>query len=306
MNVIISIDWDHTLRNMEGIDLNLLALVLYAKSKNIPVGLTTHRDLENTTLYTLYYWQYEKPKNESDALAAAISYWDKHLFKPLNITFDFINARYQPRYQHDNYYQEKLFPLEQKLAEEIILNRILDDRDIVQEKIKQYAQVESILEGNEYKETQIRWLLNFFQPIEDSFTLYHVDDNKEVCQHLSKQRSVNAIFYEKSPLFSNEISVELLENIGLLDDMQRLMEHDVVDIFDNQQRWLAVIMAILQMPYINNEIFLIIESVLKKMALSLKLELVHLHDFITRLLIETKRNGHPIWLMPNHLVLTEL
>ena len=95
-DLIISIDWDHTLRNLAGLDISILSLILYAKSKNIPVGLTTHRDKENTVLYTLYNWQYEKPKDETIALAAAISYWDKNFFKPYNIELDFINGRYQP------------------------------------------------------------------------------------------------------------------------------------------------------------------------------------------------------------------
>lgn len=84
--------------------------------KNIPVGLTTHRDIENTALYTLYYWQYEKPEDEATALAAAISYWDKHLFKSYNIQFDFINARYQPLHGDINYYQHFLLPLEKKVG----------------------------------------------------------------------------------------------------------------------------------------------------------------------------------------------
>lgn len=131
-DVIISIDWDHTFRNISGLDLNILSLIFYAKSKNIPVGLTTHRDVENTILYTLYYWQYQKPEDETMALAAAISYWDEHLFKPCHIQFDFINARYQPLHDNTNYYQQILYPLEKKLAEDIITNHILDDMMTVQ------------------------------------------------------------------------------------------------------------------------------------------------------------------------------
>src|SRR5690242_10134687 len=74
---IISIDWDHTFRNMHGLDLNLLSLVCYSKAKGIPVGLTTHRDIENTTLYSLYHWQFKKPENNKIALAAAINYWQE-------------------------------------------------------------------------------------------------------------------------------------------------------------------------------------------------------------------------------------
>lgn len=164
--IIISIDWDHTFRNMSGLDLNILAIARFAKSKQISVGLTTHRDIENTTLYTLYYWQYEKPQDNSDALAAAISYWDQHVFKPLNLAFDFINARYQPISSPHNYYKTTLYPLEKKLAEEINNHHILNDKQMVKNKIQEYVRKEPLMENNEFKQAQIAWLINQYTTVD--------------------------------------------------------------------------------------------------------------------------------------------
>lgn len=313
-NIIISLDWDHTFRNMTGIDLNILALSLYAKSKHIPVGLTTHRDLENTTLYTLYPWQYQTPQNDSDALAAAISYWDKHLFKPLNLEFDFINARYQPRYDNNNYYNDVLYPLEKKLAEEITLHRILDNPPIVREKIREYGQIENFIADNEFKETQLLWLSKVFSSNENPLTFYHLDDSSAVCESLSTafaklttktNVAVKTIFYQHSPLFANECCIELLTQIGLLQDIQNFIRYPeyMNEGFDNPLQCLALCLAVLQIPYIDNAIFSKIEKILTQaqVKLLLKPENENLYHFVEKLLRETKTTGQALCIMPNNL-----
>ncbi len=296
---IISIDWDHTFRNMAGIDLGLLALVLYAKSKHIPVGLTTHRDLENTTLYTLYHWQYQKPDDIHDALAAAISYWDKRLFRPLNITFDFINARYQPRYETGNYYQDKLYGLEQKLAQEIMQHHILDNPQLVQEKIKQYAEAEEPLANNEYKESQLLWLSEQYAKEGTLPTIYHIDDDHGVCQQLPHQfLHVHTIFYEHSPFFANQNIMEFLSEIGLLSDMQNFIHSPHLD---DQQCCLSLCLALLQVVSVDDALFAVLETVIKDMKSSLTTDLIPLHQLIENLLMALKTTGQPVYLLNNHL-----
>lgn len=298
-NTIISIDWDHTFRNMAGIDLGILALVLYAQSQHIPVGLTTHRDLENTTLYTLAYAQYRIPEEESDALAAAISYWDKHVFKPLNIYFDFINARYQVRYETGNYYQDKLLELEKKLAEEIIQNRILDNPKTVQEKVAQYAKAEEPLLNNEYKEAQILWLSEQFAQSGTLPTIYHIDDNQEVYQQLAHQFShVHTIFYQHSPLFSNQSCIPFVTEIGLLNDMQAFATGEWPE---NPLRGLSLCLAMLQVVMIDDALFDIIEKKFQDLKSAITPDLIRLYAFIEGLLLAIKTKKQPIYLLNNDL-----
>jgi hypothetical protein len=284
---------------MAGIDLGILALALYAKSKHIPVGLTTHRDLENTTLYTLYHWQYQKPDDIHDALAAAISYWDQHLFKPLNMTFDFINARYQPRYETGNYYHDKLHGLEKILAQEILQNHILDNPINVQEKIKQYAQAEEPLLNNEYKEAQILWISEQYAKEGKLPMIYHIDDDHGVCQQLPHQfPNVHTIFYEHSPFFSNQNSIEFLSTIGLLSDMQSFIHQPHLD---NPQRCLSLCLALLQVVTVDDALFASIETVIQDMKSSVSFDLIHLYQLIESLLRTIKTTGQPVYLLNNHL-----
>lgn len=306
MNIttIISIDWDHTFRNMAGIDLGILALVLYAKSKHIPVGLTTHRDLENTTLYTLYPSQYQKPDDIHDALAAAISYWDQHLFKPLNITFDFINVRYQPRYETGNYYQDKLYDLEKKLAQEIMENYILDNSLRAQEKIKEYAQAEDLLANNKYKEAQMLWLSEQFTKEGHSSFIYHIDDDPGVCQQLPHEFSnVHTIFYEHSPFFSNQSSLEFLDKIGMLNDMQNFINQPFID---DPQRCLSLCLALLQVITVDDALFAMIETVIKDMKSSVTTDLIYLYQLMESLLRSIKITGQPVYLLNNYFRLEEI
>lgn len=298
-HTIISIDWDHTFRNMTGLDLGILALALYANAKKIPVGLTTHRDLENTTLYTLYPWQYEKPAHNNDALAAAISYWDQHLFQKLNLNFDFINARYQSRISPANYYQEILYPLEKTLAAEITENYILENKITIKEKIAQYAQTEIPLADNECKEAQISWLMQTFSA--DNQVIYHIDDDPKVCQTLPLRfSSVHTIFYAQSPFFSNQACVLLLNEIGFLNDIQNFIHSQLLP--EDPQQCLAVILAILQLPNINNEIFSTIEAALNNLQLSSHSKLTYLFDFIKKQLLAVQALGQSIHILMNDSV----
>ncbi|MFI4956159.1 MAG: hypothetical protein ACHQAX_02995 [Gammaproteobacteria bacterium] len=308
--MIISIDWDHTFRNVTGIDLNILALVLYAQSKQIPVGLTTHRDLENTTLYTLYHWQHGPHSNdERDALAAAIHYWDENLFKPLNIRFDFINARYQPRCKGINYYQHSILPLEKRLAEEILVNGILNAPEVVRNKIGEYAVPEELLDNNEFKEAQIFWLSNMYQHVHDHATLYHIDDSRDVCDFLPEKLTqlkngltVKTILYRSSPLFSNKACLECLSDIGLLDDINDFInQHEIENLIQDHRKCLAVVMAVLQMDGLSDEVISTIEDVLHEIGESMNSDTDKLHKFVEKQCMETRKNKHPICIMPNSL-----
>jgi hypothetical protein len=310
--MIISIDWDHTFRNVSGIDLNILALVLYAQSKQIPVGLTTHRDLENTTLYSLYHWQYARHSmDKRDALAAAIHYWDENLFKPLNIRFDFINARYQPRCNDISYYHHFILPLEKSLAEEILTHGILNDPEVVRNKIKEYAISEGLMDNNEFKEAQILWLSNVYQHVHANATLYHIDDSRDVCEYLPEKflelhpqtrLTVKTIFYQNSPLFSNQSHVECLADIGLLTDISLFINHqEIKNLLQNHQRCLAVVMAVLQSDSLSDDVFATIDDVLNEIEKSMSLDIVNLHKFVKMQCMQTRVNGYPICIMPNSL-----
>ncbi len=308
-DIIISIDWDHTLRGMHGIDLGLLALAMYAKSKSIPVGLTTHRDIENTTLYTLYYWQHKPPKRSEDALAAAISYWDKLCFKPFNLQFDFINARYQPRTGKGNYYQDVLYPLEQKLAGEIRENMILENPLLVQEKMHTYAQKEHPIENNDAKEAQIIWLCGQFKEA----MIYHVDDSPEVCgdlprkfSRLNKNRNhrVKTIFHETTPILNSEAYAELLIKIGLLEDMGKLFkqQYNTANTFEGQLKALAISLALLQADGPNSTACQAVEQLLNQLKPVLHVKHASLHGLIERLLKQAKEEGAMPSVLSNYFV----
>ncbi len=299
--LIISIDWDHTFRNMAGIDLGILSLVLYAKAKQIPVGITTHRDLENTTLYTLYPWQHQIADDEHDALAAAISYWDEHLFKPLNITFDFINARHQVRYAQGNYYEDKLLPLEKKLAQEIIHNHILNNPALVREKIQQYAMIEEPVFNNDAKQAQIVWLSQQFSHHETFPMIFHIDDSHEVIQQLPFEfPHVQTIFYEHAPFFSNQGCEKLLSDIGFIEDIQNF---SLTAWLENPLQGLALCLALLQFNLSADQLFML-EQDLKKLKPLLNDNLLGVYQLIIDLLTMTKANNRQIYLLDNHFKLT--
>lgn len=296
---IISIDWDHTFRNMEGIDLGILAIVLYAQSLAIPVGITTHRDQENTTLYTLYAWQYKKPDTQAHALAAAISYWDAHLFKLLNINFDFINARHQVNSGEENYYQNVLLPLEKKLSHEIIANNILNDGSIVRKKLQEYAIAEGAVENNEFKEAQILWLSEKFSERDALPIIYHIDDSADVCQQLANRfRHVNTVFYEQSPLLSNETCVKMLKDIGFIDAAQQFLHQPPLQ---NPLYCLSLCLAVSQMFLPDNAMIEVIRTTLVELEPQLPPDLINLHQFINRLIETMHSRQAGIYLLKNDL-----
>lgn len=254
---IISIDWDHTFRNMNGLDLNILSLVCYAKAKNIPVGLTTHRDIENTTLYALYYWQFKKPENDKIALAAAIHYWQKYFLDPINVKFDFVNAKYQPNYSNENYYEKVLLPHEMKLAFEIKQKNILDAPDMVKQIIHQYQQKEDLIDNNEFKGSQLDWLVKHYEN-KCNGTIYHIDDSREVCDFLldefqkiniNRHIKINTIFYDKIPLFYNEHCVDFLRKIGLLFDWETFVKNDCAPFCNNKFLYLSLCLFATQINF---------------------------------------------------------
>lgn len=295
---LISIDWDHTFRNTHGLDLNLLALVCYANAKNIPIGLTTHRDIENTTLYTLYHWQYEKPNHDSVALAAAINYWLNNILRPLNIKLNFINARYQPNYHQKNYYNEVLLPHEQILAHEIKLNNLLDDRDNVKRMILKYQKVnEGEINHNEYKGAQIAWLSEYFKN-KFSGRIYHIDDNSDVCDLLvddlenikSDNIDVNTIYYHDAPLFANKSCAALLKDIGLIDDWERFITNNYLPFCDNYSLYLSLCFFATQVCYSENNILEQVSTNLHKNTFFNN----NLSSFIKKIINKTLQTGQPV------------
>lgn len=267
---IISIDWDHTFRNMHGLDLNMLAVVCYAQAKNIAVGLTTHRDIENTTLYSLYHWQFQKPKNKEMALAAAIHYWQKYLFYPLEIKFDFINARYQPNYENSNYYEKILLPHELNLFLEIEQKNILQDQEAVKNKVVQHQKKEDSIQHNEFKGAQINWLIKHY---ENNFNgaLYHIDDSQEVCDFLFEEfKKVNSectkeiitVHYHHPPLFYNKHCSAFLEDIGLFAEWNRFLAHGCTPLpySSNHFLYLSLCLLATQISYAQIDILEAIEK----------------------------------------------
>lgn len=276
---IISIDWDHTLRKMDGLNLNLLILILYAQAKKIPVGLTTHRDIENTTLYTLHHSQFSPPENNDDALAAAIFYWQQHIFSPLKIKFDFINARYQPICDALNYYESVLLPLETQLADDILTQKILLSPERVREKIKTYtAQQETKLIHNNYKEMQIAWLCHQYD--EDHLSIIHLDDDDQLIQNLpssfknyyqqEKIVDLKTIHVEDESLLRNEMYFNFLKQIGFIDDAETFIQADDMHLkqflFCNQRLALSLCLLLTQIYYAEVKILEKIKMLLNKLA----------------------------------------
>lgn len=255
---IISIDWDHTFRNMHGLDLNILTLICYANAKGIPVGLTTHRDIENTTLYSMY----QKPENNKIALAAAINYWQRYFLDAINIKCDFINARYQPNYHNENYYEKVVLPHEMNLAFEIKQKNLLDNPEAINKIISQYQQKEGIINNNEFKGSQINWLSNHY---ENKFngTIYHIDDSHEVCNFLldefqkmnpASHIKINTIFYNKSPMFYNEKCGMLLEDIGLFADWESFLKNGCAPSCNNNLLYLSLCLLATQIGFTDTDI----------------------------------------------------
>ncbi|MGB6977313.1 MAG: hypothetical protein WBE18_07685 [Gammaproteobacteria bacterium] len=314
-NLILSIDWDHTLRNLSGLDINILSLIAYANSRQIPVGLTTHRDIENTTLYTLHYWQYEKPKAESTALAAAISYWNTRFFDPLNIKIDFINARYQPLYNKSNYYNQVLLPHENCLANDIIVKGILQDSNRVRDAIKNYAlQKEPAFENNEHKEAQISWLGNRYAREFDKIVIYHIDDDKELCEALPKKIkqmtatneniAVKIVPYCIMPLFANKESLPLLQDIGLMDDIELFLNHcnsSMIPFADNPSRCLSVCLCLLQMYDSEQSILSLIKKTIDRIKPQLKGAILNFIQLIENIIKIVQLSKHPVYLLSNDL-----
>lgn len=279
---IISIDWDHTLRNLQGLDLNILALINYAKAKKIPVGLTTHRDIENTTLYSLYYWQNQQPANIKIPLAAAISYWP--------VTVDFINARYQPLYLEENYYEKIILPHEKMLAFEINENKLLADPNKVKSFLAKYHEFkEGELKDNEFKEAQINWLNNQYKG-----TIYHIDDNQDVCRVLPKTfKNVQTFWYQQAPLLANESCGSIFNDIGFIEDWDAFIAHEGAPFSDNEELYLSLCLFATQYCY--HEI-----NFLEKIALHLNQIMSPQVFLIKDLIQQIKEKQQPV-----HFILNE-
>lgn len=220
---------------MDGLDINLLMLALYANAKQIPVGLTTHRDIENTTLYTFCPALENNETSNDDALAAAISYWNEALFSQMELNFDFINARYQPIYNEKNYYETTLLPFEKRLADDINLQNFLNDRDKIELKMTEYLSLkEPVMANNDYKELQINWLCErYAQHINKGSPVFHLDDDANVTKHLQsalekkhQSKSVKPIFMDDESLLANPPFLALLEHIGVIEYAKQLMSQD--------------------------------------------------------------------------------
>jgi hypothetical protein len=308
-NPIISIDWDHTFRNMHGLDLNIFSLVCYAKAKNITIGLTTHRDIENTTLYSLYYWQFKKPENIKTPLAAAINYWQKYFLDTFNVKFDFINARYQPNYQNENYYDKFLLPHELNLSFEIRHKNILDDSKKVKNIITQYQHKEAIIDNNDFKGAQLNWLAEHYK---NNFngTIYHIDDSHDVCHFLLDEFKkvnadhnvkINTIFYDKATMFYNDHCAMFLREIGLLSDLENFLQNGCVPCSNNHFLYLSHCLLATQMCYTDTNILNKIEIYLSNLALYDN-ESNKLCSLIQNIIGKIKETGQPIHFFLNEWV----
>ena len=295
--ILISTDWEHTLRNPHGLDLNIVALMLYAQSKQIPVALTTFRDIESTVMYMLYPWQHQKPTTHDDALAASIHYWQTHFFQSLNFQFNSINARCQPAHQ-TNYYQTVLLPLEKKLTEEIINNRILSDSAMVRNKIQEYTQhKEDRIENNDVKQAQIQWLLQQYP----DHVIYHIDDNETICNELPNKLStltptaaIQILHYKTPPLFSNDCSA-LFQTIGLDRELNELTNNQMT--FTNEFHCLSLILIFLLNTPLEPTALAQIKTQLDGLSLSPQTTIIH--KLINALLHMHSGSNKLTYLIPN-------
>ena len=254
---LLSIDWDHTLRQLSGLDTQILTLIIYCQGMGIPVGLTTHRDRENFVLYSLYYWQYEQPQHKADALAAAIDYWQQTWFEPMGIKFDFINARYQPLYEEQNYYFAELQPFERELAAKIHQKGFFTDTATVKQCIAEYTQKkEPSMLNNEYKQAQIAWLAKQYGSVaKDTLEIWHIDDCEKVIANLpsafqehreySQNVIVKPVRYKSFPLFSNPDSESLVMALGLYEAARVLLKNSKMPAMATKAEGLCVIASIL-------------------------------------------------------------
>lgn len=310
-NLIISIDWDHTLRKTEGLDINLLILVLYALAKKIPIGLTTHRDIESTVLYSLYFWQNHPPKYNEEALSAFISYWQTLFFTPMNIEFDFINARYQPISGNQNYYSSVLLPLEKKLADEIVVNDILKEPHIVRLKILEYtSQKESLTESDQFKEKQMEWICNKYKgqlPI----NIVHIDDNETLTHNLplifsqvsrTLHASVKTIFVQDNFVLLNEDFLSFLNNIGLIKYAESILSPDFkITKKINSKELLSACLLLGQLNYANIEITSKIIKILDDLEIDIFPELAFTLKFIKQVVSAVETIKKPVKLLANNL-----
>lgn len=314
---IISIDWDHTLRKMDGLDVNILILMFYAQANNISIGLTTHRDIENTTLYTLYHWQYQIPENNYAALAAAISYWNTAFFSRMNIKLNFINARYQPLFNDSNYYEKTLLPIENALAKEIINDKILENPRTVRSKISEHInrKKEAPISSNQYKEKQILWLYEQYNRMsEGSITIVHLDDDKDTCHWLpikiSEHYEPDSRFKLKTIYCNNEFLLldegycSLLNEIGLFEYAETLIRKKQISEFTqlpDQLSCLSGCLLLAQMHYDDIKILSSIRKFLVQLEVILQPDLLQCYLFAKEFIATVLSNKRPICLLANDL-----
>jgi hypothetical protein len=300
MNLILSIDWDHTFRNTEGLDLQILGLVCYAQAKNIPWGLTTHRDIENTTLYA-----FDSDQNTVDALATTIYYWQQHILKPFGLQANFINARYQPLYVDSNYYQQIVLPHEKQLTADIVEQTILQNPQAMREKLRYYVTIrEPILTNNEFKQAQLKWLNDHYAHT-PSTIIFHIDDHEPLCRYWQTANDpyLQAIHYATTPLFSNASASLLAEKIGLLADLAWFIQTltTAAAFQENPRLCLALCLFAMQIHANNPTILSALEKIILSLSLTLTDDLQALAKFIHYILQLTQTNQQAILLIENNL-----
>lgn len=308
--MIISIDWDHTLRRTNGLDLNLVILMMYAQANSIPFGITSHRDIENTVLYTLYYWQHRAPERNCDALAAAINYWLNGFFMPMHIKFDFINTRYQPMFKDKNYYQDVLLAVELELESKINKNKILQNQPLVRSTIAELtSNKEQLMPDNEYKESQIAWLCEkYIHQSDKNKLIVHIDDDQKLCHHLpiNSKHEVTTIYCEEGSLLLNEMYLDLCRDTGLFEYSHDLLESDFTPSKYNtaakQLSFFSACMLLAQFHHNDINTLSQIEEFRLKLEPSLDSHLAYCNLFCKKFIATVSATQYPICLLSNDLV----
>ncbi len=247
-NFVLSIDWDHTLRNSNALDLGLLSLIFYAKAKEIPVGLTTHRDCHNTTYYMVSEWQDNLAETAESTFPAAISYWQKSFLDGLNLKLDFISARFQPEYHPNSYYEQVILPYEEYLMREMASPLIKQNPQDISVTIKKYLpNVEEVIsDDNHFKQAQTRWLTERYP----GKTILHIDDDFQVFKNLPGHFEVNQVhtFLFESPAIvkSSAEELNLYELLGIKADAEIFSQENNFQLLEkDDQKWLAVCLWLL-------------------------------------------------------------